>query len=79
MRILFFGSLGESIGREIELTPPPSVTTVGALRRLLAERHPDADLTGRRVRVCVGDAVAGDEDRIDDGSEIAFLPPLSGG
>ncbi|WP_114953286.1 MoaD/ThiS family protein [Sphingosinicella terrae] len=79
MRILFFGRLGETIGRELDLTPPPSVNTVGALRRLLAERHPDADLNGPRLRVCVDDSVAGDEDPIDDASEIAFLPPLSGG
>ena len=79
MKILFFGKLGETIGREIELARPAGVETVGALRRHLAERHPAADLIGPRVRVCVGDAIAGDDAEIGEDSEIAFLPPLSGG
>ena len=79
MRILFFGKLGETIGREVQLALPDDVTTVGQLRRLLAERHPQADLTSPRLRVCVDDSVAGDEEVVRDENEVAFLPPLSGG
>lgn len=79
MRILFFGRLGETIGREIQLALPAEVATVGQLRRLLADRHPQADLTSPRLRVCIDDSVAGDEEVVRDENEIAFLPPLSGG
>ena len=79
MKILFFGKLGDTIGREVELALPPDVATLGQLRKLLAERYPQVDLTSPRLRICLDDSVAGDDEVVRDENEVAFLPPLSGG
>ena len=80
MRILFFGRLGEKFGREMEIELSEEVKTVAALRAELA-RHPllGPELLAPTVRACVGDALVPDDTILGEASEVAFLPPLSGG
>lgn len=80
MRILFFGSLGDSIGREIEVEIPGHFHRVAELRLYLAELFPAAReaLANPSVRACIGDEIVG-EDHPLGGDEVHFLPPLSGG
>ena len=80
MRILFFGSLGASLGRELllDLRGP---RTVADVRRELVRLHPHSagDLDAARARACVNDAMSEEEHLVGPADEIAFFPPLSGG
>ena len=81
MDILFFGRLGERIGREVSIEPPSGGCTVRELRGLLASLYPDAaaEMTSPSLRACVDDTIVGDEFPIAEGGRVEFFPPLSGG
>lgn len=74
--VLYFASLRDAAGRDSE-----PVDCGGDLRTLyegLRERHGFA-LPAERLRVAVDGAFA-DWSRVPgDGSEVAFIPPVSGG
>jgi molybdopterin converting factor small subunit len=80
LRITFYGSLAEAIGREEELAVE-SGASVADVRRKLANLHPAAAPLLERVgvRACVDDRLAGEHDPVPPGAKLAFLPPLSGG
>ncbi len=79
MKILFYGRLGDLVGREMEVEAGPC--TVSELRRALADTHPDAapDLARNSVRACVADVIVGEEFELDSAAVVEFFPPLSGG
>ncbi len=81
MKILFFGSLGERVGRELDIALPERGCTVAELRARLAEALPAAAalLAGPSVRACIDREVAAEDARVLPGHEVAFIPPLSGG
>jgi molybdopterin converting factor small subunit len=81
MRVLFYGRLGERLGRSVEIALPPGAASVGAVRALLAERFPDAggELMRPSLRASVGDALVGDAHPVADTDVIEFFPPVSGG
>ena len=77
-RVLLFGPLRDLAGwreRRIE------AGSLSALRILMALE--DADLgeaiSGSGVQVAVDQAVVRGDVALSDGSEVAFLPPMSGG
>lgn len=77
-RVLLFGSLRDLAGwREKRI----DAGSVSALRIRLAEE--DAELgeaiSGPGVQVAVDQAVVRGDAALSDGSEVAFLPPMSGG
>lgn len=80
MKILFYGRLGEALGREVDVDLPGGTDTVAQLRAVLSDRLPDTsgELL-QRARACVGDEIVGESYRIGDAREVEFLPPLSGG
>ena len=76
--VLYFAVAREAAGRgEESLAEAPA--TVGALRALLATRHPTLARILPRCRIAVGQEFAGDGDPIPDGAELAVIPPVSGG
>ena len=77
MKILFFGRLGETIGREIQFDLPKGGCTVAELRAALAERH--EGLAAQSVRACIDREIAPESALVLPTHEIAFIPPLSGG
>ncbi len=81
MKILFFGNLGDRIGREIELDLPHGRHTVASLREHLAELYPQAadDLSAARLRACVEDSMVSEDHPVPVGGSVEFFPPLSGG
>lgn len=80
MKILFYGRLAESIGRELELQMAAGCS-VAELRRKLELNFPEAGATlaNRRSRACVGDALVHDDYVLRSGDTVGFLPPVSGG
>lgn len=81
MRISFYGKLAELIARDLTLDEAGGAPSVGTVRRLLAERYPDARdaLFAPSLRICVGDTLVGDDHPVRAGDSVDFLPVLSGG
>ncbi len=83
VRILYFAWLRERMGRgEERLALPPGVATVGELAAWLRER----DDAGARafaeiatVRAAVNQTFAQPSAAVQDGDEVAFFPPVTGG
>ena len=76
VRVLYFASLRDAAGVDSEM-----IEATGDLRALylaLQQRHGFA-LPVERVRVAVDGAFARWQDPVRDGSEVAFIPPVSGG
>jgi sulfur-carrier protein len=80
MKVQLFGSLAETIGREVELEAGPGAR-VADVRRQLSELYPAAaaTLARTRVRACLEDRIVGEEQPVGDEAELSFFPPLSGG
>lgn len=75
--VLYFASLRDAAGRERETVS----SDAGDLRGLYSQlrgRHGFA-LDSDRLRVAVDGGFARWEDALRDGSEVAFIPPVSGG
>ena len=80
MKILFYGRLGEAIGREIDFDPG-TAQTVGALKEALVAAWPEhaAELLSERSKTVIADAFVHDDASLAGISHIEFLPPVSGG
>jgi len=79
IRVLGFASaaaLADAVGGELELA---AGATVGELRRALLAAAPGAAGQLERWAVAVGGELAGAERTLEDGAEVALLPPVSGG
>ena len=82
VKLLYFASLREALGRESEeLGLPQGVATVGALRAHLAARGEAwaALAEGRNVRAAVNQHMVGADGAVQAGDEVAFFPPVTGG
>ena len=81
IRIRYFASLREALGsgEDLELPGPLSVA---ALREQLAGRsgrHAEL-LTGTRpVRCALNQTMADESALVEEGAEVAFFPPVTGG
>ncbi len=76
-----FASLREALGTSNE-TLETQAATLGELRRELAGRGDAwAQALGpaRNVRMALDQVLAGEGDRLRDGAEVAFFPPVTGG
>ena len=75
--VLYFASLRDAAGVAGE-TVDSAATDLRALYDALRARHGFA-LPVDRLRVAVDGAFARWDDALVDGSEVAFIPPVSGG
>jgi MoaE-MoaD fusion protein len=79
IRLLAFASAGDALGStetEIEL---PEGSTVADLRALLDRDHPGLAPLWPRLAVAVDGRVVKADEPLAAGSEVALLPPVSGG
>ncbi|MCH1592322.1 MAG: MoaD/ThiS family protein [Candidatus Thalassarchaeaceae archaeon] len=74
--VLFFGPLAESLGeREAEIALDSKTTVRGLIKRLGLD-----ELVSKGLRVALDGKISSDFDiQLSDSSEVAFLPPVSGG
>lgn len=83
MRVLYFAWVRTTIGRDgEEITPPPGVDTVEALRAWLCERGPGhAEALGapERLRAALDQAHVDFSAPLAGAREVAFFPPITGG
>jgi molybdopterin converting factor subunit 1 len=76
VRVLYFGVLKESLGREGELVELAEGSSVADLMERYEEKGAD---WMRSIAVAVNREYARREDVLRDGDEVALLPPVSGG
>jgi len=77
VRLLYFASLREAAGRDQE-TVQSTADDLAALYAETAARHA-LGWPRERLRVAVDGAFARWDDAVREGSEVAFIPPVSGG
>ena len=81
--ILYFASIKEKLGLAKEAVElPPGVRHVGALAATLRSRGAvwtEALSGGPTLKVAVNQSMATLDAVINDGDEIAFFPPVTGG
>jgi len=76
VRVLYFGVLKESLGRESEMVELPEAARVADL---MARFEGKGAEWMRSIAVAVNREYARREDVLRDGDEVALLPPVSGG
>ena len=83
IRILYFASLREKIGKEAEeIDLPAGVATVAALRKHLRARggsYENAFSEKALLRSAVNQDMVQPAAAVKAGDEIAFFPPVTGG
>lgn len=80
VKILYFAGLKEKLGmsgESVEL--PAGVATIGSLRDWLVGQGREALGTAKNLRCAVNQDMAKLDAAIQDGDEIAFFPPVTGG
>lgn len=79
MKLRYFAAAADVVGcaaEDVDVTGPVAVRE---LRALLAARHPALVPVLARSRLAVNLRFANDDDVVDDGSEVAVIPPVAGG
>jgi molybdopterin synthase catalytic subunit len=79
IQLLLFGAVREAAGQgrlEVDL---PAGATVGDLQAWLAARNEAAEKLGDRLAVSINTELARAGDPLEEGDEVAFLPPVAGG
>lgn len=83
IKLRFFASVREAVGSSEEaLQLPAGVATVGQLRALLVGRGgawAEALAPGRALRTASNQVMCDADTALEDGAEIAFFPPVTGG
>ena len=83
MKLVYFASLRERIGRPEEtIAPPPNVATVAELidwLRARGDEYEAAFAAGTAFRAAIDHAHVPPEAPIAGAREIAFFPPMTGG
>lgn len=76
VKVLFFGPLAESLGeREVDIPLYVDTKLADLISRLNLEKY-----ISKGLRVAVDGTISSDfEIILEDHSEVAFLPPVSGG
>ncbi len=79
LSVLFFGRVGEVMGRTRTIDLPEAGCTVGELRRRLAAAADSDILLQPGVRAAIDKQVVGDDAIVRPGAEVAFFSLFSGG
>lgn len=81
IRVLFFAQLREQLGCEQLALAVPESTSISQLRELLVEQYPQwaAFLGSDKLLFAVNQTMSKATQLINDGDEVAFFPPVTGG
>lgn len=75
----YFASWREELGRAEETRDVPDGATVGAIAALVTAGRPRLEGLRRSTLLMVNQEYAAPETALNDGDELAFIPPVSGG
>ena len=81
VQVRYFASLREALGVQ-ETVDLPAGSTLAALRNLLfarGGRHAEVLAPQRPVRCALNQVMAAESSVIEDGAEVSFFPPVTGG
>lgn len=79
IRLLAFATASQVLGAAESSIELPGGASVGDLRRALALRSPELARRLPTLALAVDGELAPDARALADGSEVALLPPVSGG
>ena len=79
INLLLFGSVREAAGTSKLIVELADGASVADLRIWLAERNPVVEKLGDRLAASINTEMAQADDVLEDGDEVAFLPPVAGG
>lgn len=77
--VRYFASIREAVGQRAETRDLPDRTTAGELIDAIVNDHPAIDNLRRASRIMVNHEYAGRDRILNDGDEVALIPPVSGG
>ena len=79
VRVRLFASLRETVGNgEVELEMPEGATAESAWQQLVREHPPLGDRRAR-LTAAINRSYATFDTPLQDGDELVFVPPVSGG
>ena len=79
VRVLFFGMLKDVVGRSGEDSEVPEGASLGTVFDEYANRYPRLREVARSIVLARNQEFADRATRLEEGDEVAFLPPVSGG
>ncbi len=79
LEILFLGPASDLAGRDRTTIDVSEGATIADVRRVLAHQHVGLGRALSSIRFAVNEAFATDETPLQDGDEVALIPPVSGG
>ena len=79
INLLLFGSVREAAGTSKLIVELADGASVADLRIWFAERNPVVEKLGDRLAASINTEMAQADDVLEDGDEVAFLPPVAGG
>jgi molybdopterin synthase catalytic subunit len=79
IKLRLFGSLREAAGESTLAVDLEEGARVADLRHWLSERNELVEKLGDRLAASVNLEIADQDDVLEDGDEVAFLPPVAGG
>ena len=79
VELRYFAAMREALGRSSERLTVPAGTTAGNLMDRLVAEQPRLDRMRDSVMVMVNQSYAATDRTLQDGDEVAFIPPVSGG
>jgi molybdopterin synthase sulfur carrier subunit len=83
LKVLYFASIREKVGRDVEeIDLPGGISTVAGLRGHLLSRGgawAEALAETKLLRMAVNQDMAKGAESIKAGDEVAFFPPVTGG
>ena len=79
VKVLYFAQAREAAGMVEEDISLPNRSSVKTLVRLSTRAHFKLEKISAVMRVAVNEEVAREEDRLEEGDIVAFMPPVAGG
>ncbi len=80
LQINYFASVREALGKSTETLSTRAATVAELRTQLIARGEPYASaLSDGRLRAAVNHAMVDDAAALNDGDEVAFFPPVTGG